>query len=426
MARFSCNRTLRTETLAALQLVLLASCSSTDKPPPPGGSPNDPAGAGAQVGAGGEVISAGAVGAGATTPVETAGMGAVAGMGANGTVAGMGGTDAVDAKGAMSGGMAAIGAEDGALPGGQDGEGEASAGESGGEGTAPMDESGSEAAAPIGESGGEGAAPIGGQGAGSPASGDFCLNPGNGDFNQNGPYQVATEDVSIGSSGMYTIFYPTEFEADCLHPIVAWGNGTAVTGSEVYGFLNDRAASWGIVAIASHNSNVGSGTFHRDAIDYLLAENENPDSKHYQHLSGRVGVSGHSQGGFGAQQASSHPNVQALVAIGASGEPSASHAYLCISGTADIAPDSCSSSAQSAPGPAMAAIWEGGDHVGTQTLAGWVAGDEGTYQMTRLYAAWLRCFLADDPVSCGLFDGGNPSCTICTDPGWAEVITNNL
>jgi hypothetical protein len=256
---------------------------------------------------------------------------------------------------------------------------------------------------------------------------DFCLQPGSGDYAQNGPYAVATEDVTIGASGMYTIWYPRTLEENCRHPIVAWGNGTTVTGSAVYAFFNNAAASFGMVAIGSHNSNVGSGDFHRAAIDYLLAQNEDPGSKFYQKLSPRVGVSGHSQGGAGASRAASHPNVQALVPVGFSGTALPGQAFLCLTGTADIAsvPGACRSAVQRAPGPAMVAIWEGGDHVVTETLAGWLARDPGTIQMTRLYAAWFRCFLADDPVACGLFTGGS-QCDICDDPGWAEVVTNNL
>jgi hypothetical protein len=95
-----------------------------------------------------------------------------------------------------------------------------------------------------------------------------------------------------------------------------------------------------------------------------------------------------------------------------------------LTGTEDIAPDACRTAVQGAPGPAMAAIWEGGDHVVTETVAGFLAGDPGTIQMMRLYAAWFRCFLADDAVACGLFEG--ESCGICSDSGWAELVTNNL
>jgi hypothetical protein len=72
----------------------------------------------------------------------------------------------------------------------------------------------------------------------------------------------------------------------------------------------------------------------------------------------------------------------------------------------------------------MAAIWEGGDHVFTETVAGFLANDPGTLQMMRLYTAWFRCFLADDAAACELFQG--EGCGVCNDEGWAEVVTANL
>ena len=115
-------------------------------------------------------------------------------------------------------------------------------------------------------------------------SGSTCLK-GSGNFAANGPYRVKKRDVTIGSQGQYTIFSPDPLEASCKHPIVAWGNGTAVTGSDTYGFYNEHAASYGIVVIASHNDNVGSGEFHKAGLDYLLKENLTQGSEFFGKLS---------------------------------------------------------------------------------------------------------------------------------------------
>jgi hypothetical protein len=297
----------------------------------------------------------------------------------------------------------------------------------------PLASSNGGAAGVPGEAGGGGTATAGNGGAGTDVPVQpGCLNAGSGDHSIAGPYRVATEVIDLGSdiapnqgTGEFTIFYPQPFEASCPHPIVAWGNGTGVVGPNVYEFFNRNAASWGIVVIAAHDSNTGSGNYHRAGIDYLLQANTTPDGIFFGKLSGRAGVSGHSQGGFGASQAASHPNVRALLPVGASGRALETTAFLCLTGTEDIAPDACRSAVQSAPGPAMAAIWNGGDHVTTETIAGILTGDPGTIQMMRLYAAWFRCFLADDEAACGLFEGGD-SCGICADPGWSELVTNNL
>lgn len=264
----------------------------------------------------------------------------------------------------------------------------------------------------------------GGAGGGAP-SGPGCLQ-GSGNYMGDGPYRTASMDVTIGSSGPYTIFYPNPLDADCKHPLVAWGNGTAVTGSGTYGFYNTHAASWGVVVIASHNDNVGTGAFHRAGIDYMLAENDNPSSIFYQKLSGRVGTSGHSQGGMGANAGSSHPSVEAIVNVqGAFGRAPAGKAFLCLTGTADLNPAGCKSSVDGTSSPAMHANWQGGDHFGTATLAGFIGGDRGTRQYMRLYSAWFRCFLANDDGACAMFEGG-ASCPVCMDSGWAEIYAKNF
>lgn len=68
-------------------------------------------------------------------------------------------------------------------------------------------------------------------------------------------------DVDLGMieasqhTGKFTIFHPMPLEANCLHPIVVWGNGTTVMGSGTYAFFNTNAASWGMVVAASHEDN---------------------------------------------------------------------------------------------------------------------------------------------------------------------------
>jgi hypothetical protein len=89
-------------------------------------------------------------------------------------------------------------------------------------------------------------------------------------------------------------------------------------------------------------------------------------------------------------------------------------------------PPGCKSATEAATGPAFTAIWQGGDHVTTETLAGYITGNPGTIQMMRLYAAWFRCFLGDDPVACRMFEGGTGNCGICKDQGWAELVMKNL
>ncbi len=273
--------------------------------------------------------------------------------------------------------------------------------------------------------------------------GKNCLQPGNGDYTAPGPYAVAQKDVDLGMiqdgqhTGKFTIYYPNPLETSCLHPIVAWGNGTTVTDSNfTYDFLNSNAASWGMVVASSSEDNTGSGAFHQAGINYLLQENADPNSMFYQKLSTRAGVSGHSQGGFGASLAASHPNVEAAMVEGASFIATQKVAGLTLTGTEDIVPDAAST-VDAASGPMFVAVWQGGNHIGTETVLGFLGLDvtaddaansqKGAQQFQRLYAAWFRCFLADDDVACKLFSGGTPdNCGICKDPGWNTLASKNL
>lgn len=354
--------------------------SASDEEPASGGSSG--AGTGASAGTSASAgtnasPSAGASGAmaGAAGAVATAGTGAGAGAGAN--------------AGAGTGGVAGVAA---------------GAGASGAAGSDPA---------------------VAGTGGAAPA-GETCLR-GTGDFSQDGPYAVETRVVTIGSSGDFTLYVPTPLETACPHPMVAWGNGTTVPGGTAYAHFNERMASWGIVAIASHDDGqpqgeprIGDGTFHTAAIDYLLAENENPSSEFFGKLSGRAGVSGHSQGGAGGDRASSHPAVEANGNVqGSFGGAPEGVAFLCLTGTEDIAVDSCLTSVEGATSPAMYASYDGMTH--TATVSGASAGSQ---QYARLLSAWFRCFLADDSAACAMFEGGD-ACPLCQESGWDNIFSKN-
>jgi hypothetical protein len=273
--------------------------------------------------------------------------------------------------------------------------------------------------------------------------GKNCLQPGNGNYLAPGPYKVIKQDIDLGMinpnqhTGKYTIYSPDPLEASCPHPIVAWGNGTGVTDSNfTYDFLNTNAASWGMVVAASSEDNTGSGDFHKAGLNYLLKQNEDMTSMFFHKLGTRAGVSGHSQGGLGASIGSTHPNVEALVVEGATFVANDKVAGLTLTGTADLGVGAANG-VTGATGPMFVGVWEGGNHVGTETVLGFLgldttSGDamvsqRGSVQFQRLYAAWFRCFLADDAVACKLFSGGAPdACGICKDPGWAKLASKNL
>ena len=271
----------------------------------------------------------------------------------------------------------------------------------------------------------------------TPRTGETCLQPGSGSYGEPGPYKVkmTTVDLGMGSpicpmqtTSKFTIFAPDPLEASCPHPIVAWGNGTGVNSDslDAYAFFSQNAASWGIVVIAAHDPNSGCGNYHKVGLDHLLKLNTDAASPFKGKLSTRAGVSGHSQGAFGASAGSSHPNVEATVAVGGTATASAKVSVLTLTGTEDIVMNPAQIAAR-AGGKAFVASWEGGDHFSTETVAGYLARDKGTLQMQRLYAAWFRCFLGDDSKACALFEGGAPDmCGMCKEPGWAVLASKNM
>ena len=278
-------------------------------------------------------------------------------------------------------------------------------------------------------------------GAGNPpTSTAFCLQAGSGDYSKTGPYAVSTMSVDLATTGEVdagpttaTIFYPTTLEANCPHPIAAWGNGTGVTGSTVYGFFNNNVASWGIVVIAADNSNVAAQPYLQAGIDYLLAQNKDSSSVFYGKLGTKAGVAGHSQGGFAATTATQQANVVSEVCVEGGGVPKQGVSTLCLTGNQStsvnainaVNADVIQMTYPGTTGPGFLADWDGGDHLTTPTESGWVMQDPGTIQFVRLMTAWYRCFLASDNTACALFKGGS-SCGICKDPGWAQLESKNL
>ncbi len=286
-------------------------------------------------------------------------------------------------------------------------------------------------------SAGAGAAPGAGgmaQGAGGAMqTGPGCLK-GTGDFSKAGPYMVTTKSVDLASalSGAsspttFTIFYPTTLDSSCPAPLISWGNGTGVTGSSVYAFFNNNAASWGMVVIASDNSNVAGSPFLAAGIDYMLAQNKDSSSPFFGKLSGRVGTSGHSQGAIAATTATTHAAVTSEVQVEGGGVPKKGISFLALSGTADnvVTTGPPTQSYGAATGPSMLAIYTGADHVTTPTLAGYIQGNAGSIQFMRFYTAWFRCFLGDDMNACAMFKGGQ-SCGVCKDPNWDMIQTKNM
>lgn len=247
-------------------------------------------------------------------------------------------------------------------------------------------------------------------------SGSNCLR-GTGDYDSDGPYEVASEKLTVGSEN-YTLYYPKDLDDGCQHPVVVWGNGMAWINADNFAHFHKRAASWGMV-VAGAWTGASSAPVITGAIDYLLKENDKAESRFYHKLSQRAGAAGHSNGAMAAVSASGHPNIKAVVNLMGGGNPAKGVALLCETGVNDSGREGCIKSYNAATGPAFLVNHAEADHL-TPTRK-----DEPAMAMVRAYAAWLRCYLADDGAACALFAGSGNS-KVCKESNWATCESRNF
>lgn len=131
-------------------------------------------------------------------------------------------------------------------------------------------------------------------------------------FDNGGPY--ATTSQSEGPS--CRIYRPSTLGQNGVrHPIILWGNGTGA-GPSTYGALLGHWASHGFVVAAAETSNAGTGEEMLACLDYLVQENAATYGTYAGKLNaGRVGTSGHSQGGGGSIMAGQDDRVRVTAPI---------------------------------------------------------------------------------------------------------------
>ncbi len=118
-------------------------------------------------------------------------------------------------------------------------------------------------------------------------------------YAQEGSYEVQTHVIkNENGEERFILYVPTSMGEEL--PAVIWGNGTAALPRD-YDGLHRHLASWGFIVINTFNSTTGTGEPLKDALSYLLEENERQESMLYQHLDKeKIGSAGHSQGSTGA------------------------------------------------------------------------------------------------------------------------------
>lgn len=221
-----------------------------------------------------------------------------------------------------------------------------------------------------------------------------------------------------------TFFWPdpTTSEVKSPLPVILWGNGTFQYVS-TYQPLLTHLASHGFLVAAANTTDSGDGSQMLDCLTYLETENARPESAFFGRvLVGRVGASGHSQGGAGTLMAGRDPRVTATAPIqpyvlpisngGAFSYASISQQrgpMLLLSGASDTTASPKEHQLPILRDTNTSVVWAnlaGGSHLEP-------FGDAGRYR--GVLTAWFLAKLADQPEALPLFP---PECTLCSAPGW--------
>lgn len=237
------------------------------------------------------------------------------GSGGSATAAGTGG-----AAPAPGGTAAPTGGTSGGAPG-------AAGSASGGTGGAPMagtpapQAGGGAGEAGAGDAGSSGAGDAGSSGGAAPTMGscgpETTVSAVDlGDPMKPGPWMPMHEE-GTGPNGSSWVYYPAELgEGGLKHPVFQWGPGAGTGPSNYLDHLN-LLASHGFVIVSQPSTQSG-----REALDWILEENETQGSMWYQKLDpDRVGRGGHSMGALQSFSESDDPRLKLAVLVcgGASG-----------------------------------------------------------------------------------------------------------
>jgi len=134
-------------------------------------------------------------------------------------------------------------------------------------------------------------------------------------FAARGPFDTFS-DLSTGPGNDFSLFRPADPGQDgFLHPVITWGNGTLAIPLFYFDLL-DHLASHGFVVIASNGLFVGSGEEMLEGVDWILEENDNPNSALFGAIDvDAIGATGHSQGGEGAINAGNDARLSCTAPI---------------------------------------------------------------------------------------------------------------
>ena len=239
-------------------------------------------------------------------------------------------------------------------------------------------------------------------------------------FSSAGPFATV---IDRPSSAACTIHRPATLgQNGVTHPVILWGNGTGATPS-TYQELLAHWASHGFIVAAANTSNAGNGSQMITCLNFVLAQNTSPSSVYFGKVDpGRIGASGHSQGGAGTVMAGRDGRVTAtapvqpyigFIPFGGRFDRASigqQHAPMfLVSGSADTIAVPATHQEPIFDGAPVFIAWgtlQGATHFETVGNAGDFRGP---------LTAWFRWQLMDDGAAQRVFD---EPCTLCSDPAW--------
>jgi hypothetical protein len=224
------------------------------------------------------------------------------------------------------------------------------------------------------------------------------------------------KDVHDLDFDKFTVFYPGKMADEERFPLITWGNGTCAM-PEGYGPLLRYVASFGYIIVAANDLATGDGTSMRKGLDFMLAENDDPNSKYYHHIDpDKIGAMGHSQGAGATVSAAADPRIKAIIAWNSGTSPD--KPFLNVSGDRDIGgtPSGNKNATDGAPQPG-AWLWY---HQIPQNVNGSTTGETAPGHLTLMMEPervkdvalnWWNMWLKDDADAKAWFVGD--SCKLC-------------
>ena len=253
------------------------------------------------------------------------------------------------------------------------------------------------------------ATPTAGAGAAPPPMvGPDQMLPPVSDYGAAGPFNPTIEVDNTGPNGAYTMYRPTNLDANGFKFVpLTWGNGITTT-PQTYPWLN-TVASHGFVIIASNSTAVTAADM-TSGLDWLIAQNDAAGELQGKLDTERAVCLGYSLGGQGSVSCGSHPKAVTTVAMHpAGGFPTGLHGPLLLfSGANDTV---CVPSGfvqpifDGSPVPTFYGFLNDADHLEPVLFGGREAAPT---------IAWLRLWVFGDEGAKPFFYGTD--CKLCSAP----------